>query len=76
MKILTPVLFCLIAACSTQPPSRTLQAGTWTGSLTPMNHPDMALPLSYEVKQTGQTLAITLINEGMRTPTHAITIAL
>ncbi len=61
------LLITLFAACSAQP---TLQQGTWTGGLTPMNHPDMVIPLTYEVSRADGHLTITLINSGQRTPTR------
>ena len=51
-----------------------LQEGTWTGGLTPMNHPDMVLPLTYEVRRIHGKLSITLIAEETRTPTRALKI--
>ena len=59
MKKTILILLGLIAACSAQPG---LQEGTWTGGLTPMNHPDMIIPLTYEVSRVDGHLSIALIN--------------
>ena len=67
MTRLAPLLAALaLAAC--QNPAPTLEAGTWTGHLTPQNHPEMKIPLAYEVAHDGDALAITLVSEaGVRT---------
>ena len=52
-------LLFLLVSCG---PSAVLQAGEWTGTLTPMNHPDMANPVLYE----GKVLAIDLTGPGGR----------
>lgn len=50
-----------VAACapSTAPPA--LSEGTWTGTLTPMNHPEIATPITYDVHYPAGTLAIDLV---------------
>lgn len=61
-----------LAACGTssQPD---LVAGTWTGTLTPMNHPEMANPVTYSVRYPDGTLAIDPIGPGgAALPTRAI----
>ncbi len=68
------VLICFFAACSAPPSRPVLQEGTWTGGLTPMNHPDMVLPLTYEVRRIHGKLSITLNNEGIQTPTRNLAI--
>ncbi len=69
MKTLAFALLCLLAACAQTTPTM-LQEGTWTGGLTPMNHPDMLLPITYEVSRVGGQFAITLIAEDIQTPTR------
>ena len=71
MKKSLVVLITLIAACSA--PS-TLQEGTWTGGLTPMNHPDMVVPLTYEVSRVEGQVSIVLKNGEIPTPTRAVKI--
>ena len=65
------VLISLLAACSA-PSQHALQEGTWTGGLTPMNHPDMVIPLTYEVGRADGHLSLVLINEETRTPTRDV----
>lgn len=51
---------CLITAC--QPDSKPkLQSGHWTGTLTPMNHPDMANPIDYEVSYKNDSLMLGIV---------------
>ena len=50
-----------LSACQTAP---SLQEGRWTGALTPMNHPDMATPVSYDVQYAGRSLSIALVGPG------------
>ena len=73
MKKSVFVLFIFLAACSAPPP-HALQEGTWTGGLTPMNHPDMVMPLTYEVRRIHGKLSIVLINGETRTLTRSIAI--
>lgn len=57
-----------LAACQSAP---ILDAGRWTGTLTPMNHPDMATPVAYDVQYEGTRLVIDLIGpNGTTTPTR------
>lgn len=67
MTRLAPLLAAsVLAACQGPPP--TLDTGTWTGHLTPQNHPEMQIPLAYEVTHDDGALAITLVSEaGTRT---------
>lgn len=60
-----------LAACTAGTPG--LEAGTWTGHLTPMNHPEMQTPLTYEVAHgaSGPTLAIGG-PEGGAIPAHGV----
>ena len=37
-----------------------IPTGTWTGTLTPQNHPDLHLPMTYTVAECAEGLAITL----------------
>ena len=69
MKKSIVVLMGLVATCSTQP---VLQEGTWTGGLTPMNHPDMVLPLTYEVSRVDGQWSIVLKNGEAQTPTRTL----
>ena len=71
MKKSIVVLITLVAACSAQP---ALQEGTWTGGLTPMNHPDMVIPLTYAVSRVDGQWSIVLNNDDRQTPTRAVTI--
>jgi erythromycin esterase len=54
-------LLLLLSSCAG--PSR-LEEGRWTGALTPMNHPEIANPVAYEVRYEGDILAIELIGPG------------
>lgn len=64
------VAFFFFAACATSP---RLQEGRWTGSLTPMNHPDMANPVAYDVDYEGDVLQIALVGpSGAAVPTRDI----
>jgi hypothetical protein len=51
----------LLSACQSSPG---LEAGRWTGTLTPMNHSEMKTPVSYDVRREGAELAIDLIGPG------------
>ena len=60
------------AACSSTPESP-LPEGTWTGALTPMNHPEMANPVTYAVRYDDGALAIDLIGpNGSATTTRDV----
>lgn len=66
----TPLLILafLLTACA---PSPALEEGRWEGTLTPMNHPEMANPIAYEVRQLDGGLSIDLIGpSGQRMPTR------
>ena len=57
-----------LTACAGSP---ALEEGRWTGTLTPMNHPEMANPVAYEVRQMEGSLSIDLIGpSGNRIPTR------
>ena len=63
-----------MAACAStpsgpSPPNAALDAdrlpeGTWTGGLTPMNHPDMVTPITYDVAYDGDRLRLVLLGPG------------
>lgn len=55
---------CLLTACGTSSQSSRLQEGQWTGGLTPMNHPDMSMPLAYDVGYEGDALTLALSGPG------------
>lgn len=63
----------VIGACATPASAPTLPEGTWTGALTPMNHPEMANPVTYDVRYPEGTLAIDLIGpDDSRIATRAV----
>lgn len=56
-------LFLLVCAFSLAPAvlaQPVIPTGTWTGTLTPQNHPDLRLPMTYTVEECAEGLAITL----------------
>lgn len=61
MKPLLLLALLGLTACGS---SSRLEEGRWTGALTPMNHPDMANPVAYDVSYHGDALAIDLIGPG------------
>lgn len=58
MKNLFIISFLFIAACNSSPE---LKEGRWTGHLTPMNHPDMSIPVNYDVTYTESGLKVNII---------------
>lgn len=54
-------LFLLIMACSSSP---SLQEGRWTGTLTPMNHPEIQNPVAYNVSYPDNRLSISVLGPG------------
>ena len=48
-----------LAACTSAPAER-LPEGTWTGTFTPMNHPDMHAPVTYDVRYADAALALSI----------------
>ena len=42
--------------------NKRLQEGRWSGSLTPMNHPDMNIPVNYRVSYNSNQLEIDIIS--------------
>lgn len=71
MKYVALVLLCVLAACNARTGQMTLQEGTWTGHLTPMNHPDMHTPVIYDVRGT-DSLTISLNVADTSVPVRAI----
>lgn len=72
---LLAVTLCLVSACSSDDDPATapdptasatnrLAEGTWTGGFTPMNHPEMVIPITYAVAYPSDTLALTLGGPG------------
>lgn len=49
---------CVMVTCQSAPP---LEEGQWTGSLSPMNHPDMSNPIAYNVSHNNGQLEIDII---------------
>ena len=73
MKPLLCLALLCLAACGS---SSLLEEGRWTGALTPMNHPDMANPVAYDVSYDGDALAIDLIGPGgAAVPTRDVRLA-
>lgn len=63
-----------LGACTASAPA--LPDGTWTGTLTPMNHPEMANPVTYDVRSPDGALAIDLLGPGgARVATRALHLA-
>ena len=55
--------FFLLLAFVLGPPAfaqSSIPTGTWTGSLTPQNHPDLHIPMTYSVEECAEGLKITL----------------
>lgn len=72
MRPLLPVLALLSASCSFSPTGQPLKQGRWAGTLTPMNHPGMENPVSYEVRYSWKDLLIKLIGpDGVPIATHS-----
>jgi hypothetical protein len=66
-RLLCPALLVALAACGS--PDR-LAEGRWSGTLTPMNHPEMANPIAYDVDYEGDDLRIALVGpNGAALPT-------
>lgn len=57
-------LLCLLVPLAACGPSTRLEEGRWTGTLTPMNHPEMANPVAYEVRYEDDALTIDLAGPG------------
>lgn len=58
-RLLIVFPFFVLFACQSSPQ---LEEGYWTGTLTPMNHPDMANPMVYEVSYIEEALGINVVN--------------
>lgn len=64
-----------LAACTTPAAQPPLPEGTWTGTLAPMNHPEMKNAVTYEVGSPDGALAISLVGPGNTSiPTRDITL--
>lgn len=61
MKYLILPLLLLLVTCESD---SKLQEGHWTGTLTPMNHPEMHNPVSYNVSYKENILTIELVGPG------------
>lgn len=61
MKFRLPAIRALVffSACQSSP--QQIAEGYWTGTLTPMNHPDMSNPMGYEVSYSEGALSIDVI---------------
>jgi hypothetical protein len=71
LLLASPLLLSTVACSNTSQPN--LETGTWTGTLTPMNHPEMANPVTYAVDYPDGTLSIDLIGPGGASlPTRSI----
>lgn len=57
-NILLAFTTCLLIGCQSDDK---LETGRWEGSLTPMNHPEMENPVSYDVSYVDGELAINII---------------
>ena len=70
MSIAIVVFVCVLIGCSSSPQ---LKAGTWTGSLTPMNHPEINNSISYKISYPNDQLNIMLIGpNGTKTETREV----
>ena len=58
MRNILFVAICFMTACNS---SYELQEGNWSGHLTPMNHPEMSIPVNYSVTYTKSGLNISII---------------
>ena len=69
-RLLCASLLLTLAACDS--PDR-LTEGRWTGTLAPMNHPEMANPVAYAVDYEGDALTIDLVGpDGAALPTRDV----
>lgn len=60
----------ILAACGS--PER-LAEGRWSGTLAPMNHPEMANPVAYDVSYEGNLLHIAVVGpDGAALPTRDV----
>jgi hypothetical protein len=56
-RITVGIMLCVLISCS----NVDLQDGIWTGSFSPMNHPESVSPIMYDVTHRNDVLAITLV---------------
>lgn len=63
----TLLLSLLLITCEggTESTTPQLAEGRWTGTLTPMNHPDMQNPIGYEVGYPGDSLRIQIVGPSL-----------
>lgn len=57
----------LLSAACTGAPSEApapLAEGRWAGSLTPMNHPDQATPVAFDIREDRGAWTVTLLGPG------------
>jgi len=52
------ITICLLTGCQ---PNDKLKPGNWAGSLSPMNHPEMENPLTYDVSYVNGKLSIEIM---------------
>lgn len=57
------IVFTIITICSCSTNQRLVE-GTWTGAMTPQNHPDLETPIEYMVDYEEGRLVMTLIGPG------------
>lgn len=60
--LLVALLLVGVTACTPSSPS--IESGQWTGTLTPMNHPDLHQPITYDVQSDDGALSIALVGPG------------
>jgi len=69
--LIVAAVTCVMGGCAASTPA--LPEGSWTGALTPMSHPEMANPVTYDVRYPNGTLVIDLIGpNGARIATRAV----
>lgn len=52
------LLIGILVSCQSSPQ---IEEGYWTGTLTPMNHPDLSNPMGYEVSYEDDSLTIQIV---------------
>lgn len=60
------ILILFLSTCTSQ--SR-LEEGRWTGTLSPMNHPEIDNPVAYEVSYSDDELSVSVLGPGGETIT-------
>lgn len=61
MRRLAPLLLVGVVLMACPSGASRLQDGRWTGTLTPMNHPDMQTPIALDVRTTGGSIEIVIL---------------